>query len=92
MLKISDNGIGIDLKKYRTRVFGLYNRFHDHVKGKGTGLFLVKAETEALGGNIQIESEVNEGTTFKIYFPKLKTQLSFFLRVIINALSLYPLL
>ena len=69
-LMIQDNGLGIDLKKYRTRVFGLYNRFHDHVKGKGTGLYLVKAETESLGGNIQIESEVNEGTTFKIYFPK----------------------
>ena len=65
-----DNGLGIDLKKYRSRVFGLYNQFHDHVKGKGTGLYLVKAETEALGGNIQIESEVNIGTTFKIYFPK----------------------
>ncbi len=69
-LLIQDNGLGIDLKKYRTRIFGLYNRFHDHVKGKGTGLYLVKAETESLGGNIQIESEVNEGTTFKIYFPK----------------------
>lgn len=69
-LMIQDNGLGIDLKKYRTRVFGLYNRFHDHVKGKGTGLYLVKAETESLGGNIQIESEVNEGTAFKIYFPK----------------------
>ncbi len=69
-LMINDNGLGIDLKKYRTKVFGLYNRFHDHVKGKGTGLHLVKAETESLGGNIQLESEVDVGTTFKIYFPK----------------------
>lgn len=69
-LMIRDNGLGIDLKKYHNRVFGLYNRFHDHVKGKGTGLYLVKAETESLGGNIQIESEVNKGTTFRIYFPK----------------------
>lgn len=69
-LMIKDNGLGIDLKKYRMRVFGLYNRFHDHVKGKGTGLYLVKAETESLGGNIQLESEVDVGTTFKIYFPK----------------------
>ena len=69
-LMVKDNGLGIDLKKYKTKVFGLYNRFHEHVKGKGTGLYIVKAETESLGGNIQIESEVNEGTVFSIYFPK----------------------
>ncbi len=70
-LEFQDNGLGIDLNKYKSRVFGLYNRFHSHVKGKGTGLYLVKTETETLGGNIEIESNVDEGATFKIYFPKI---------------------
>ncbi|MEI7802274.1 MAG: HAMP domain-containing sensor histidine kinase [Bacteroidota bacterium] len=70
VLLIKDNGLGIDLSKYRSKIFGLYNRFHTHVEGKGTGLHFLKARTESIGGKIEIESEVNAGTIFKIYFPK----------------------
>ncbi|MCK5703647.1 MAG: HAMP domain-containing histidine kinase, partial [Cyclobacteriaceae bacterium] len=68
VLKISDNGVGIDLSKFEEKLFGLYQRFHDHVVGKGLGLYLVKTQVEALGGNIEIDSEVDKGTTFKISF------------------------
>ncbi len=68
VLKISDNGVGIDLSKFEEKLFGLYQRFHDHVVGKGLGLYLVKTQVEALGGNIEIESKVDKGTTFKISF------------------------
>jgi two-component system, sensor histidine kinase LadS len=64
-----DNGIGINLEKYKDRVFGIYKRFHDHVDGKGLGLHLVKTEVEAMKGKIQIKSEVNKGTTFEMTFP-----------------------
>ncbi|CAN5180070.1 hypothetical protein BH11BAC6_BH11BAC6_09490 [soil metagenome] len=64
----SDNGLGIDLLKKREQVFGLYKRFHPHIEGKGMGLFMVKTQVELLGGKINIESEINKGTTFKIEF------------------------
>ena len=70
VLKISDNGVGIDLDNYSQKLFGLYQRFHDHVGGKGMGLYLVKTQVEALGGSISVESRVDYGTTFTITFRK----------------------
>jgi len=67
-LTFKDNGIGIDLKKKGNEVFGMYKRFHTHTEGKGMGLFMTKMQTETLGGKIQIQSEVNKGTEFKIEF------------------------
>lgn len=66
MLVFKDNGLGIDLKKKGDQVFGLYKRFHFHTEGKGVGLFMVKTQVEALGGNIVVHSEVNKGTEFII--------------------------
>jgi PAS domain S-box-containing protein len=63
-----DNGIGIDLERNRDKVFGLYQRFHNHADGKGLGLYLVKSQVEIMGGTINIESEVNIGTTFTLTF------------------------
>jgi signal transduction histidine kinase len=65
-LTFSDNGLGIDLEKKGSQVFGLYKRFHAHTEGKGMGLFMVKSQVESIGGTITIESEVNKGTTFRI--------------------------
>ena len=67
-LVFRDNGLGIDLAKKGSQVFGLYKRFHTFVEGKGMGLFMVKTQVQTLGGNITIESEVDKGTTFKIVF------------------------
>lgn len=61
-----DNGMGIDLGTRGEQVFGLYKRFHDHVEGKGLGLFMVKTQVEMLGGTIELESEVGAGTTIKL--------------------------
>ncbi len=63
-----DNGKGIDEKNIRN-LFGLYNRFDTSVEGKGMGLFMVKMQVETLGGAISVESELGEGTTFKLEFP-----------------------
>jgi PAS domain S-box-containing protein len=68
ILTFSDNGLGIDLSKRYDQVFGLYKRFHKHADGKGVGLFMVKTQVEALGGTINISSEVNRGTEFVIEF------------------------
>lgn len=67
--QINDNGIGIDLDRYRNKLFNLYQRFHIHVDGKGLGLYLVRTQTIALGGEIVVESKPEEGTTFTITFP-----------------------
>ncbi len=67
-LVFKDNGLGIDLAKKGSQVFGLYKRFHTFVEGKGMGLFMVKTQVQTLGGTIAIESEVNKGTMFKIVF------------------------
>lgn len=67
-LAISDNGLGVNLGKYRQQMFTLYKRFHTHMEGKGLGLYLVKTQILALGGKIDVESEPGGGTTFKVYF------------------------
>jgi signal transduction histidine kinase len=67
-LTVSDNGLGIDMTAFREKLFTLYSRFHTHLEGKGLGLYLVKTQITALGGRIEIESQVNKGSTFKVYF------------------------
>lgn len=67
ILYISDNGLGIDLDKYRDKLFGMYKTFHEHKDAKGIGLFITKNQVESMGGKIEVESKVNEGTTFKVY-------------------------
>ena len=67
-LIVSDNGLGIDLASHRDKLFTLYSRFHIHLEGKGLGLYLVKTQITALGGKIEIDSEVGKGSTFKVYF------------------------
>ena len=66
-IEIADNGLGIDLKNHNDNLFGLYKRFHFHVEGKGLGLYLVRTQVEALGGRIEVASQVNSGTNFSIF-------------------------
>ena len=68
IVEFIDNGIGIDLERNGDKVFGLYQRFHNHSDSKGLGLYLVKSQVEAMGGTISIKSEVGKGTSFKISF------------------------
>ena len=67
MLQISDNGVGIDLVKNADKIFGMYKTFTNHADSKGIGLFITKNQIDAMGGTITVESQVNIGTTFKIY-------------------------
>jgi light-regulated signal transduction histidine kinase (bacteriophytochrome) len=69
-LMVQDNGLGIDLKKNGAKIFGFHKRFHSHVEGKGMGLYLVKLQTEALGGHIEVDSKLDEGSVFKVYLPR----------------------
>lgn len=68
ILYFSDNGLGIDLDRYKDRIFGLYQRFHDHADSKGLGLYIINSQIRVMGGEIDVESEVDKGTTFIITF------------------------
>ena len=67
-LYFTDNGLGMDLRRYKERVFGLYQRFHNHADSKGLGLYIVKSQIGVMGGEIDVQSEVDKGTTFIITF------------------------
>jgi PAS domain S-box-containing protein len=67
-LTISDNGLGIDLKKYGDSLFGMYKTFHKHEEARGLGLHITKNQIESMKGTVSVESEVGVGTTFKIVF------------------------
>jgi signal transduction histidine kinase len=59
--------MGIDISRYKDKLYGLFQRFHTHTEGMGIGLHMIHSIVESYGGKILIESEVNKGTTFKIY-------------------------
>ena len=65
-ISVEDNGLGIDLNLHGDRLFGLHNTFHDHEDARGMGLFITKNQIEALGGDILVESTVNEGSKFTL--------------------------
>ncbi len=68
ILRISDNGSGIDMEKYGHQLFGMYQTFHGNENATGIGLFITKNQIEALGGTVSVESTLGEGTTFTIEF------------------------
>lgn len=67
-LKITDNGLGIDLKVYGDLIFGMYKTFHKHEEARGIGLYITRNQIEAMKGTVEVESEVGVGTSFKIVF------------------------
>ncbi|MEH6407348.1 MAG: ATP-binding protein, partial [Leeuwenhoekiella sp.] len=64
----TDNGLGFDMQKVKNKIFGLHQKFHNHIDSKGIGLYLVYNHIRNLGGDINVESAPNEGTTFVISF------------------------
>lgn len=68
ILRISDNGVGVDLDKHGNDLFGMYKTFHSNKNSKGIGLYITKNQIESLGGRIEIESEPGKGSRFTVYF------------------------
>ena len=66
IITVEDNGIGIDLTKNKDKIFGMYKTFHDNTDAIGLGLFMTKNKVNVLGGTIDVESKIYEGTVFKL--------------------------
>jgi len=69
-ISVSDNGLGLDMEKDGGKLFGMFQRLHDHVEGTGVGLHLIHSIVEHSGGKIEVESEVGVGTTFIVKLLK----------------------
>ncbi|GGZ77493.1 sensor histidine kinase [Algibacter mikhailovii] len=67
VLKIEDNGVGIDLEKYGKKLFHMYKTFHSNKDAIGLGLFITKNHIESMGGKVEVKSEVGVGSEFLIY-------------------------
>ena len=70
IIEYRDNGIGIDLKKYGNELFKPFMTpgYHEKQEGSGVGLYLIKRIVTSYGGSISVESELGNGTFFKIIF------------------------
>ena len=67
---ISDNGRGIAPKDHE-RIFELFRRAGKQDRpGEGLGLAFVRSAVRRLGGNITLDSDLGEGATFRIRFPR----------------------
>lgn len=73
VVKVKDNGRGLDMALHGSKVFGMYKTFHGHPEAKGLGLFLVRTQAEAMNSTVSLESVVNEGSVFTIEIPKNNT-------------------
>ena len=68
VLEVQDNGLGLDLAQGQEKLFALFQRLHTHVEGTGIGLYMVKRMVENAGGHIEVESQLGQGTIFRVYF------------------------
>ncbi|MFC7231488.1 ATP-binding protein [Saliphagus sp. GCM10025308] len=70
VFSVADDGIGID-PEYVDQIFDIFNRLHsnDEFQGTGIGLSLCRKIVDHHGGDIWVDSEPGDGTTFYFTLP-----------------------
>ena len=72
VIQISDNGCGMD-KEVKGKIFEPFFTTKPAGKGIGLGLSISSSLINDLGGDIEVESELGKGSTFRIILPLLPT-------------------
>jgi len=74
---VSDNGPGIATEHF-DKIFKIFQTLEsrDAYESTGVGLSLVKRIVELYGGNVWVESEVGQGSTFYFTWPKQKSRMN----------------
>ncbi|HEX8704236.1 MAG TPA: ATP-binding protein [Myxococcaceae bacterium] len=68
MVEVKDTGAGIPLEM-RSRIFDPFFTTKPVGEGTGLGLFVCQGIVTRFGGEISVESQVGQGTTFRVIFP-----------------------
>jgi signal transduction histidine kinase len=69
LISVKDNGIGIP-EEDQVHLFEPFFRAHNtgNIPGTGLGLNIVKRYIELMAGQMEFESEVHKGTSFRVSF------------------------